>query len=127
VQKAIEYLETAKKKLSFVDAGIVYTICEKPFNDACEFINSAMVELKALLRWHTLDQWERRTGKPYSDKAPVYVRFRNKFEGHTTKEKSYYWALYTYGDTRAFRKHNLIVCATEAGPPTDDWEPEEAL
>ncbi|MDR2020656.1 MAG: hypothetical protein LBQ14_07840 [Treponema sp.] len=43
----IELLETARKKFSFVDAGIVYTVCEEPFRDGCKFLESAISSLKA--------------------------------------------------------------------------------
>jgi hypothetical protein len=80
--------------------------------------------------YETVEQWEKRTGRKYPEKALVYVRFVNKFTDpksvseRKAKGKSYYWSLYEYERTRPFRTANLIILANELGPPPDDWRPE---
>jgi hypothetical protein len=46
MKMVIEMLETALEKLGYVAAGIVYTACEKPYSDACDFLRAAIIELK---------------------------------------------------------------------------------
>jgi hypothetical protein len=72
-------------------------------------------------RWETLEQWKKRTGKPWHEDCAVYVLVQNKY----IREKTFIWRLYPYYATRSFRGNSPIVCATEAGPPPADWRPEE--
>jgi hypothetical protein len=122
VKKVIELLEEVESSVMLItdeklDRGI-RELC----NDAINYLNDAMAILKAH-RWETPEEWGRRTGELLLDRSPVYVRFRNRY----VREENYYWLLYEYYQTRAWRLHNPIICATEAGPPPDDWRPEEAV
>jgi hypothetical protein len=121
MKKAIELLRQAYNEF----------VCAKPddgfVDEGRRLLNEALAELEALPRWETPDQWEQGTGEPWPDNAAVYVRvYADKFPG---------FGVYTYADalrlvrmatahTGLTAKHQ-IACATEAGPPPDDWRPEE--
>jgi hypothetical protein len=93
---------------------------------ASEQIAAAIAELRAP-RWYTPEQWEQRTGEPWPDNAAVYYRYVS------AGGKLDIWRTGCYkniaNSNHDFRSHNAgyhqIVCATEAGPPPADWEPEE--
>ena len=86
--------------------------------------------------WITPEQWEKRTGSVWPDNAAVYYRYS---EAHLTYEGFYYddfagdWVIkkhsYVSGcneEVQAYKSGRYqMVCATEAGPPPDDWRPEE--
>jgi hypothetical protein len=129
MKNIIHDLETALKNLSFVDPGIVYKACEEPFYDAVAFIKDALNEIKKTPQWETPEQYKARTGKAWAEDWAVYFRIcTDKFGGFT---------VYTYKD--ALRLYDMavahtgitpeyqIVCATEAGPPPDDWRPEGGI
>jgi hypothetical protein len=70
--------------------------------------------------WETPEQYERRTGKKWQDDWAVYALYENN-DG----ERRWFWG----GCGRERRKGEngntrKIVCAAEAGPPPDGWEPE---
>jgi hypothetical protein len=88
------------------------------------FIQESIAILKAP-RWYTPEQWEKRTGKAWPDDWAVYFRMcADKFGGFTA---------YTYRNALRLRDMAIahtgitpkyqIVCATEAGPPPENWEP----
>jgi hypothetical protein len=102
-----------------------YTFCleeginNKPLKQRIDMLSEAVLELQHP-RWETPEQWEKRTGEKWPEGWAVYVLVRSKY----TREKEYRWEAYKYYDTRPFRGHNPIVCATEAGPPPNNWRPE---
>jgi hypothetical protein len=116
MKKVIELLEEAKR---FAGIGLK--------NDVIYNINDALEELENPL-WYTPDRWEQLTGEPWPDNWAVY--FMAWFpDGHP---------VYIDGIWRTMALHEArerasgltkyivtIVCATEAGPPPDDWKSEE--
>jgi hypothetical protein len=76
-------------------------------------------------RWETPEQYEKRTGEPWPDDWAVYALYEDN--GGRLK-----WFAQSRGFTEKQIKRNksdsrikMMVCATEAGPPPDDWRPEE--
>jgi hypothetical protein len=84
-------------------------------------------EAESKPRWETPEQWEKRTGEKWPDNGAVYYRY--SYDYKTYQE----WRVGRHKnivDSRAdFETHNAgthqIICATESGPPPDDWHPEE--
>jgi hypothetical protein len=73
-------------------------------------------------RWETPEQWEQRTGEPWHGNWAVYVRLiEENYRGPDSVE----WAVNTYKNVRKWHDDSQIVCATEAGPPPNNWRPEE--
>jgi hypothetical protein len=75
----------------------------------------------------TPEQYKARTGKEWPERCPVYIRDDGEWE-----LEEYWRAIQFENDLARLDKdfgvtHTplLVVCATEAGPPPDDWEPEE--
>jgi hypothetical protein len=68
--------------------------------------------------WETPEQYEKRTGEPWPDKWAVYRRKNYPNTGWTS------WEVLSYGWARFCVWQYQIICATEAGPPPDDWEPD---
>jgi hypothetical protein len=127
MKEAIHDLECALEKLGYVDAGIVYTVCEKPFSDAKELIRAAVTHLKKVAaaelqhsRWETPEQYQKRTGKLWPDNGAVYTSI--PAAGIKNSVISCARAKELQRDLHGM----IIVCATEAGPPPpDDRKPEE--
>jgi hypothetical protein len=69
----------------------------------------------------TPDQYLERTGEPWPDNWAVYSLYE------TAKSEERFWAVeeYGYAQEKCAGNPKAIICATEAGPPPDDWEPEE--
>jgi hypothetical protein len=129
LEQGLKYLDKAYDANNDEDSDVVMghlNIVEVSIKTALKHIGA---ELKALPRWETPEQYENRTGEEWPEKAAVYVRvYADKFPG---------FGVYTYADalrlvrmatahTGITGKHQ-IACATEAGPPPDDWRPEEEL
>jgi hypothetical protein len=92
---------------------------------ALGLLMESMAELKSP-QWETPKQREKRTGKVWPDNAAVYWRMRDD-----KKSKWYKWfpmplEMAEMAIAKTIGEHQLI-CATEAGPPPDDWEPEEGM
>jgi hypothetical protein len=101
-------------------------------------INSAL-DLLQSPRWETPEQWEKRTGEKWPDDWAVYWRYSEIFAykakewipGKELVPVYYAWDLEFYGPLKEKYSSEIyddridIVCATEAGPPPDDWKPEE--
>jgi hypothetical protein len=85
-----------------------------------DFIDQALALLKSPPRWETPEQWEERTGEPWTDDWAVY--YRNPVDGK--------WYVMSFADAkdriggRVWILNLNVVCATEAGPPPDDWRSE---
>jgi hypothetical protein len=86
------------------------------------FIRQAIAELKTKPRWETPEQRLKRTGEAWPEDWAVYA----VYEDNDGKKK---WFSGCYCRERErMRKGKIpemIVCATEAGPPPDDWRPME--
>jgi hypothetical protein len=86
-------------------------------SEAIDILDYALEELKTP-RWVTPERWEAETGEAWSENGAVYVRFADGSSPWFTE------------DYASAREHQIdgplsTVCATEAGPPPDDWKPEE--
>jgi hypothetical protein len=93
-------------------------------SEAIDILDYALEELKTP-RWYTPERWEAETGKPWPDNGAVYV-IHQKFEIDFYPD--WYITNYLSAKYKKDRKEYaiaFIVCATEAGPPPDDWKPEE--
>jgi hypothetical protein len=71
-------------------------------------------------RWVTAAQYEKRMGKPWPDDCAVY--YRNPID--------FAWYLMLFSDAkeriggRVWMLNKVVICATEAGRPPDNWLPE---
>jgi hypothetical protein len=120
MKKVIELLRKANESLCRVASWMRVL---DSIATATDYINEALVELKALDRWYTPEQWEKRTGAAWPDKWSVYVRYRGT-NGTFCTWLSTLYSLAKYEPL--YKTEKQIVCATEAGPPPNDWWPEEA-
>jgi hypothetical protein len=91
------------------------------------YIKEALAELKALPRWETPEQYRKRMGEAWPENAAVYYRYNFDY-------KTYHgWMVGCHKDIVNLRADiealnagtHQIICATEAGPPSDSWRPEE--
>jgi hypothetical protein len=73
-------------------------------------------------RWETPEQREKRTGKPWPDNWAVYERYEDNDGGRKWYCESYDYA--KKNSKKRKRELKYVVCATESGPPPDNWEPE---
>jgi hypothetical protein len=101
---------------------------ERRIKAALNRIECAMGAIETLIplplpRWETPNQWEKRTGKAWPDDWAVYALYENN-DG----QRQWFWGGYEKERDKAGRRGKnpiAIVCAAEAGPPPDDWRPEE--
>lgn len=84
---------------------------------AVSCIEEALAELKAKPRWYTLEQWEKRMGKPWPANWPVF------FECGENTNEYHVGILRTVMQERVLKICRIFVF-TEAGPPPKDWSPE---
>jgi hypothetical protein len=119
VKQAIELLKDTLISLGWATSGNLVA-AQNAYNQvkrALEILNAP--------RWETPEKWEKRTGEPWPDNAPVWVMYDTYYY-----REPWYLDLYEYAKEKREKceeknwPHN-IVCATEAGPPPDFWEPEE--
>jgi hypothetical protein len=121
MKAAIELLERAKADLVLLRHKGAWVMPCKIIRAAYQFIDEAMALLKAP-RWYTPEQWEKRTGKAWPDSGAVYWRGMD-YDGLRSE-----WRVSAYKSVRlcpAIYRRSECVCATEAGPPPENWEPEE--
>jgi hypothetical protein len=129
MKKAIELLEEADK---YVFSISVHGDARKNV-ESRDMANQLIQEVIALLKapcWETPEQYEKRTGEMWPDNRAVYVGIDNDevvdiaiMSYREAKEVKKTGWRYIYGDG-GVHKIVYIVCATEAGPPPDDWRPE---
>jgi hypothetical protein len=118
MKTVIELLEKAYENVFRINR---YRDARENFADretACRFIQQAIAELKSP-RWYTPEQWEKRTGKAWPEDWAVYARAKYVESGWSR------WGTLPYSESKLTMYKTQIVCATEAGPPPDDWRPEE--
>jgi hypothetical protein len=125
VKKVIELLEEALKKAKFAQ---YYSPTPRMLDTTINLIQETIALLKALPRWETPEQWEKRNGRKYQNKGPVW--FRHTCKNYRGEQEFIAWFLKEYKDARDDYDFHLpdykqIVVATEAGPPPKDWKPEE--
>jgi hypothetical protein len=130
VKKVINYIEQAQQLI----AGIVCP--DRDVKIALELLDYALEELQSP-RWETHDRWEKRRGEAWPDDGAVYYKTPYEDISPKTKQKT---GEIKYSRWKVGELHNvrmgefmrglgglpyIIICATEAGPPPDDWRPEE--
>jgi hypothetical protein len=121
VKKVIERLEQVESFLfERFRFGLSEGVDNKPLEKRIDMLKEAIAELEAPPRWETPEQWEKRTGKAWPNKAAVYYRC----------SRADFWVVSSFGEAKrdiamSFVHTADIVCATEAGPPPDGWQPEE--
>jgi hypothetical protein len=113
MKKVIERLEKAKTTVEEMitddpESNRPYWILDN--------IRDALYELRRLSRWETPKQYEARTGQKWPDNWAVYAWFASEASGNAQAMD------YSVAKVASF---NCIVCATEAGPPLEDWKPEK--
>jgi hypothetical protein len=96
--------------------------------------NKEGTDMKLKRDFITPEQYKARTGEAWPDNWAVYVRGFDKKEGGCEfghAERFFReWEATTYENAkwvvgRDYFLNVIIICATEAGPPPDDWRPEE--
>jgi hypothetical protein len=111
VKEVIELLEQVKADMTLIcaDSGfqrdVVSTITKK--------IETAIAILKAP-RWEMPEQYEKRTGEPWQDDWPVWA---------CGDSDDIEWIGCSYREAKEMDRVNdtAILCATQDGPPPDDW------
>jgi hypothetical protein len=127
MKKVIELLQTASGGLEIAGKGGFSRSTQiAMMQEAQNHINAALVELKSAPRWETTEQWERRTGEPWPDDWAVYVQITRGDNGYVYKWKpSTLREALINKSSPIWENHQIeIICATEAGPPPEDWRPE---
>jgi hypothetical protein len=116
MKKAIETLRAAK----IIILGLIGDENDPAFI-AYDLLEEAIEELKP--RWETPEQYQKRTGKLWPDNGAVYTLY----EDNDSDNRWWFCESYYYASTGVCAGNRLvaIICATEAGPPPKDWEPEE--
>jgi hypothetical protein len=71
-------------------------------------------------RWETPEQYQKRTGNLWLDKAPVYFRPSDDYADWTLVSFEFAKYQITLRHSPKFQ----IICASEAGPPPNNWRPE---
>jgi hypothetical protein len=123
MKTAIELLKQADWKIGTVvvhDSGSA-----KRRKEAETLVRQAVGKLEGRPKWETPEQYEKRTGKKWPDDWAVYALYEDN--GGSLK-----WFAQSRGFTEKQIKRNksgsgikMMVCATEAGPPPDEWGMEE--
>jgi hypothetical protein len=107
MKKAIELLESIRKELSAGSSAKSRSVSYDYLYKALKKIDHLIAELKAPLRWETPEQYEKRNGEKWPDDWAVYCFM---FDGQGWVVGDYKWA-------KEFHTGEIIICATEAGPP----------
>jgi hypothetical protein len=120
VNKAIEMVDRAK---CILEASLPEER-GSPLREVYDLLGGALLRIIQAPRWETPEQRKERTGEEWPDNAPVWVKTQDLEKGRV-----YGWSLLTLMTAKEVRKNCVwpcfIICATEAGPPPDGWEPEE--
>jgi hypothetical protein len=111
MKKVIELLEEAKR---FADIGLK--------NDVIWNINDALEELENPLRY-TPEQWEQRTGEPWPENWPVWVRAKYITGGYSPWELDFLKEIELY--TTQARGTIQVIVFNGNKPPPEDWMPDE--
>jgi hypothetical protein len=94
---------------------------EKRIKTALNRIECAMGAIETLIplplpRWETPDQWEKRTGKAWPEDWAVWSITTDGILEITTMGEE---------EVRKTWGNHFYAIPTEAGPPPEDWRPEE--
>jgi hypothetical protein len=116
VKKTIELLAMAESEIK--SESDKSAIVGSKLVGIASYIREALTELKTP-RWYTPEQWKAKTGKSWQDDWAVYTRALD------TSGKWSDWVVCDYADAKCTLYEVQIVCATESGPPPDNWMPEE--
>jgi hypothetical protein len=109
MKKVIELLEDA------LDVMLHVTQIPESYQEVA-YIEEAIAELKALPRWETPEQYEKRTGEKWPDDWPVWSITTDGILEITTMGEE---------EIRKTWGNHFYAIPTEAGPPPEDWRPEE--
>jgi hypothetical protein len=83
--------------------------------DTMQILDEAIRELENRPKWETPEQYRERTGKAWPDDWAVYTR------AYSSGMSWSRWAVCDYAEAKCTIYTVQTVCATEAGPPPDDW------
>jgi hypothetical protein len=116
VTKVIELLEEAKLDLiEFSRDTALIGVAMR----ALSRVEEAIAELETP-RWVTPEQWEAEMGEPWPDDWAVYIRYMGIhgkwLEWHVTVYETVKFSVYLPDKLQ-------IICATEAGPPPEHFDP----
>jgi hypothetical protein len=115
LEQGLKYLYKAYKANNDKDSVVVMghlNIVEISIKTA---LKHARTELTTS-RWYTPEQWEKRTGKKWPEDWPVWSITTDGLLTISTMGEE---------EIRKTWGTHIYVIATEAGPPPDDWRPEE--
>jgi hypothetical protein len=111
IARALEILDTSH--CSRVDN------VEQNLSEAIDILRSVANKQKP--HWEPPEQYQARTGEAWPEKAAVYALERR----HTVlNDVIVGFEVMSYGAAK-WKELDKIICATEVGPPPDDWMPEE--
>jgi hypothetical protein len=112
VKKVIEVLESLRGNLLCINAA---GVSERRRRKAIGLVDEAIAILKSLPRWETPEQWEKRTGEKYPDRAPVWCIDND--------DPADPWFL-DYHENAVEDEQYYIICAVGGLVPPNDWKPE---
>jgi hypothetical protein len=135
MKKVIELLEKARENTAKGISDNPFYAATKACYNANLLLNEALGILKkAAPHWETPEQYKERTGKAWPDGAAVFYRDRGYHDVGLTDWCL--WKLMLHKEAVEKPKEIncsgvstedcQIICATEAGPPPEDWKPEES-
>jgi hypothetical protein len=119
MKKVIELLEVVRTCVRRGRRDIPLFLTSGEVAEINSSIDEAIAKLQAP-RFYTPERWEAETGKPWPDNGAMYFRHKTLDGGYVS------WALC---DHKKYKRYVEVypfngfigVCATEAGPPPDDW------
>jgi hypothetical protein len=120
VKKAIELLEQLADALILVKPE-PRAMLEIIIKNERLGILAVLAELKALPRWETPEQREKRTGEKWSIFAPVWVR---SFEENEWPYESGFLWYATCINELSDPSSEVILCAYGPEPPPKNWRPD---
>jgi hypothetical protein len=112
VNELIELLKSAKNEFACVIPDCEG--CRGSLNTGLDLLDEALAELEAPPRWETPDQWEKRTGEKWPDNGAVYALV-------LLLRGELIWEVMSYDTATSAAEY--IICATEAGPPPENFKP----
>jgi hypothetical protein len=90
---------------------------KNPINEGCFVCDSGLFQ--EIPNFETPEQYEARTGEPWSDNAPVWFRLYER-----SGLADFVWGVCRYIAAKKCGDRD-IVCAQGPKAPPDDWRPEK--